>query len=284
VGTAATSAGACAPNLARILRTRDWLRFAVLPWAAIDGAALQAPGPTGTRLAVATACAGLALAYAYGLNTLADRGSDRSLTKNPLAGVGPLPADALLCVTLAGALALGASLWLGPLAIAATAASLAGATLYSVGPRCKALPVAGLLANTGIFVPLLGLAIRPPLPAGFALLATTFAVLLVQNQLLHELAERAEDAGAGDVTTARLLGERGTRRAVATLGVMGSGLALALAGVTPRAGIAMALCVAATVVGLRPGATARQRVQHRHFCMVGGAALFLCGLVIEATP
>lgn len=218
------------------------------------------------------AAAGAALGYAYAVNAIGDRTSDTRTEKNPLAGLGDVPPSAL-GVTLAAAVAsLGVSLPLGLFASACIATSLFAATVYSVGPRAKSYPVAGLVANTLIFVPLLFACGEQPSTLGG--IVPTFVALLVQNQLVHELSDADEDARGGDLTTARLLGPAGVRVACVLV-------AAAAAVYVWREGhdpvttsvAAIALCSGALCATLRDASRARRT--HRALSMLGGAAQFL---------
>src|SRR5262249_15234378 len=155
------------------------------------------------------AIAALLLSYAYGLNAISDRATDLDERKNPLLHVTDCRA-ALTVVLAAGGAALLLSLLFPPIVRAAAAISLASATVYSTGPRAKRVPVVGTLLNLGIFAPLLWLGRERPL----WIEVVAFAVLLLQNQLLHERADAAEDAAAGVHSTASALGERGTLIAI----------------------------------------------------------------------
>ncbi|UQA60136.1 UbiA family prenyltransferase [Polyangium aurulentum] len=261
-----------------MLRAPQWLHFAALPLAGLDRAAIGSIEGLG-RGALASAAASLALGYAYGVNALADRASDRSVEKNPLAGVERVPTVAHAVVAGAAAAAFAASLPLGARASLLTLASLAAGTAYSVGPRMKALPVLGLAFNTAIFTPLLGLALPSGAPPpAYAALFATFVGQLVQSQLLHEIADAAEDEAAEALTTARLLGPRWARACIAGTALVSAAAALALAprpvvGLCAAAGLA---CSAAAALSKLDPAEARRI--HKHVAAAGGALLFAVGL------
>jgi 4-hydroxybenzoate polyprenyltransferase len=262
-----------------VLRARQWIHFIVLPAAALDLAALGSTRGA-LRLALSVTTAALALGYAYGVNALADRGTDESSAKNPLAGASSVPAEVLAVVATTAGSAIAMSLILGPFALLLTLASLTAATFYSVGPRMKALPILGLVFNTGIFAPLLGLAISDQgAPASYGVLVSTFVALILQNQLLHESADAREDARGGVLTTARLLGPRGTKAAVLSIAAPGMTLAVALAP-TPSMAVAAgsAIALGSAAVGL-PGSPARARLAHRWLSAAGGVVLFIAGLL-----
>lgn len=265
----------------RVLRAPQWLHFAALPLAGLDRAALASPVAL-ARGALGVAAASLALAYAYGINAVADRESDASRVKNPLAGIARVPAEARAVVATTAVAALAASFPLGRPAIVLVLASLVAGTVYSVGPRMKARPILGALFNTAIFAPLLGLALpqgAPPPPA-FAALGATFVGLILQSQLLHEAADADEDAAGGALTTARLLGPRGTRALAVGLAAPFAALALALA---PRPAPALAWTAAAALAGGAAAALlerdfAAARRLHRRIAAAGGGLLFAVGL------
>lgn len=255
----------------RALRARQWLHFVPLPLAGVPAFGLvTGTCPLGPVLWACLAAA-LCLGWAYGLNALADRATDRSRRKNPLVGaaVGPwAAAPALLCGALAPAAA-GQSGGSG-----AAALSLAAGALYSVGPRLKRRPVVGSLVNAAIFAPLLAL-VGGPRPSGFWGISAVFAALLLQNQLVHERADEDEDRRAGAYTTARALGRAGVRRA---------GVALALAGALAALPGGLGWGWAAGASGLALGAwltgqadAARARRVHRWVAALAGAAMYALG-------
>lgn len=264
----------------RVLRAPQWLHFAALPLAGLDRAALASPAAL-ARGALAVAAASLALGYAYGINAVADRESDASPAKNPLAGVARVPAEARAVVATTAAAALAASLPLGRPATLLVLASLLAGTAYSVGPRMKARPVLGALFNTAIFAPLLGLALpegAPPPPA-FAALGATFVGLILQSQLLHEAADAAEDAAGGALTTARLLGPRGTRALAVGLAAPFAALAVALAPRPVVGWTAAAALAGGAAAALLERDFAGARRLHRRVAAAGGGLLFAAGLL-----
>lgn len=250
-----------------VLRAPQWAHFALLPLAAAER--------TSSLPVVATAVlAGAAsLAYAYALNAIADRATD-SKEKNPLAGRATVP-DAARGVTVAAAVvAVVAAAPLGAIALGLVGVSLFAGTIYSVGPRWKAVPVLGVVANTAIFAPLLGLVGHGP---RLGPLAAIFVGLLVQSQLLHELADAAEDARGGVRTTAQALGPRATRGAALGAGLLSAVVAVGLApsvGVRLAAGVA---AIAATVLAVSVAAPDRARALHRRAALATGAILLAAG-------
>jgi 4-hydroxybenzoate polyprenyltransferase len=181
---------------------------------------------------------------------------------------------AFLVVAVAAAFTAAAAL--GPAATVAVGLSLAAGAVYSTGPRAKAWPFVGVVTNAIIFVPLCSLLTdvtrtRPALP----LLLSCFATLLVQNQLVHELADAEEDRRRGDRTTAIVLGVGGTRLAIAVVSATGAALAWWVCPDWGSLTQATVLVAAATVVAVC-GDAARSRRRHRWLSLAGGAALWLC--------
>jgi 4-hydroxybenzoate polyprenyltransferase len=237
------------------LRPGQWAHFVVLP---------AAGGAGGARLALGAVAAAAALAFAYGVNAVADRATDRSRAKNPLAGVAAPGREVAVTLAACAAAAAAAGAALGPASLLWVAASLACGLAYSVGPRLKAVPVAGVVCNTGIFVPLLAVALPARPPEGTVVLIAAFVALIVQNQLLHELADAGEDADAGDRTTARVLGPTAARAVVAALPLVLVPLSL------PAAAVA-----AGAVAGVAVSGAAAARRAHRWVALVAGALLWL---------
>ena len=254
------------------LRVRQWLHFTVLPAAALGhGAAARGE----LEVARGALIAAFGLAYAYGLNAITDRATD-DRRKNPLSGDPSVPPAVAAAVVACGlvALALAAS---GSLVacVAALVCVLAG-TAYSAGPRLKAIPVVGTLTNVAIFAPLLAVGLgEAPRPAAFDALAWAFVASLLQNQLLHELADADEDRRASVVTTARLLGPRGTSAAVALLGLGGASGGALLSASAAQA-IAVVLLFGATTLAAfaRGWAPDARRRRHRWIGLTGGGVVF----------
>jgi len=201
----------------RALRAEQWAPFACLPLAALASPLREAP----LDAALAVLAAGASLSFAYGLNAAADASTDRSRRKNPLAGRrAPRGLRGVLVALVIASVCSAIPLGIG--AVLAACVSLAGGWLYSGRLRLKGWPVVGLLCNHAIFVPLLYLGPGGALDADARTMLTyAFVVLLTQNQLLHELADLPEDRRAGDITTARLLGDRSVRILCGLLGVVG---------------------------------------------------------------
>lgn len=262
------------PSAWSVLRVRQWLVFAPLPAAGIARVSDVGPSRFGAVLAAA-AVSGFALAYAYGINAIVDRHTDRDPGKNVLAGHDEVPPTVTASVATCGLAALAGAAAIGLHALEAIAISIAAGTVYSAGPRLKRFPLVGLLANVFIFAPLMFTALPAGgLPAGMRTLVPAFVVLLAQNQLLHEEADAAEDEQAGALMTAPWLGRAGARWALVALAA-----SLVAVGVVARSTAAAAVAVmgaAATLwvsLGARPAPVRRKA--HRYVAAAVGAALFL---------
>ncbi len=264
------------------LRAPQWLHFCVLPLAALDASALADEPIAWPRALLGCAIAAGCLAFAYGLNSVAERRSDHSTGKNPLVAAPELAPLAVFCALAAGLLALLLASGLGSWALLACGISLACGGAYSVGVQGKRVPVLGLLLNTGIFTPLTAVLLLPgKVPPSFVHETILFTLLLIQNQLVHELADIDEDREAGAWTTARLLGPRGTLRAA-----LGVGIAIPLASLWLAPSLALALlasvlALAATRIALAAEHdAARARVRHRWLALAGGALSWLAARVV----
>jgi 4-hydroxybenzoate polyprenyltransferase len=221
------------------------------------------------------------LAFGYLLNSMSDRHMDASVEKNPLAGGEPSPSHRLALAALLTA-ALGLSLT-GPWPVLAAAAICLGSgVVYSVGPRLKRIPVLGTLANTTNFAPLLWVGIAGSgAPSGMAKLTLAFTCLLLQNQLLHEAADRDEDRRGRVHTSVLVFGPRASAAAAALLG---AGAALSAAGTGALSGLAFGIApvfgaafpLALARFGEDARAMARTRIVHRACCVVTGALIFVC--------
>ena len=187
------------------------------------------------------------------------------------------PRSALAVVGTCFALAAAFSLALGTVGCLATTVSLLASTVYSVGPRLKALPGIGTLLNAVIFAPLLALGASSALPPGFGVLASSFGALLLQNQILHEQADLHEDAAAGTYTTARALGPRARSVIVGALAALGFAGACVWA---PSKASRVVACIvigagSAWAVGLGQGRVADCRRVHRWLSFAGGAMIYV---------
>lgn len=259
------------------LRTVQWLHFCVLPLAALGRADLLVL-PTGwLRTLLGCLVAAGCLAFAYGINAVAERHSDRSSSKNPLVAAPELAPLASACALAVALFALALAALLGPGAVLACGTSIVCGAAYSVGIAAKRLPVLGLLLNAGIFVPLTALLLRPDaIPPSWTHELAVFTLLLIQNQLIHELADYEEDRAAGARTTAHLLRRRGTVRAAV---LVGFAVPLASIGLAPTSGQALlssAIAAAATLIAFESRRDpSRARTVHRAIAFAGGALLWL---------
>jgi 4-hydroxybenzoate polyprenyltransferase len=285
VGPAAHTSWARGAAALRVLRVGQWRHFVVLPAASMphDAWAHQGSlhqGSVWLQLARGSVVAGLALAYSYGLNAVHDRATDRSTRKNPLAGVSLVTPETRALVWTCGALALVGAMPGGAVAVACVMTSLLAGAVYSAGPRLKAYPFLGTLLNVGIFLPLMGVAGAATLPD--PALPITFAALLLQNQLWHEREDLDEDRASGALTTAAVLGERGTAAAVIALGaagVIGAAVTCAGRGRWTEAAASTIACALASAVPLL-AAPEQRRAAHRCAAITGGALVYVAGLVV----
>jgi len=261
-------------------RVPQFAHFLLLPLAGYDPS--QPLGEATLSLGRGVLIAFCVLSFGYLLNGLSDRHMDASVEKNPLVGGDPAPSHRLaLGALLAAAAALSLA---GPWPVgAATAICLVSGVVYSVGPRLKRLPVLGTLANTTNFAPLLWVGIAGErAPLGMAPLTSAFTCLLLQNQLLHEAADRDEDRG-GHLRTSVLV--FGSRACAAAAAILGGGAALTAActaplswltwGIVPVFGAAFPLALARH--GEDGRRMARARRVHR-FCAVAVGALIFASL------
>jgi 4-hydroxybenzoate polyprenyltransferase len=262
------------------MRWRQWWYFTPLPlagWRADHH-------PLDRRWMAALVAAAGALGFAYGLNALCDREADLDARKNPLVGVASVPVGFRVGLVVLVAWALAWAQGAGGCSLRACALSLCFGWAYSAGPRLKRWAVVGSLCNLGIFVPLMWLG-----PHGDAtardVLATVFGGALLQNQLLHEQADDAEDRRAGVHTTAHWLGARRST----WLGVVLIWLGAALAGLGSRWSgahgpavwlIGLVACAGTVSVALPERTPAQHRQLHRTFTGWAGALLWL-GTVVE---
>jgi 4-hydroxybenzoate polyprenyltransferase len=216
------------------------------------------------------------LGFGYLVNASSDVEVDVDAKKNPLLDVDRRRHVPWLAAGLA-VVAMGLAL-LGPaVGWAATAICLASGVVYSVGPRLKAVPLVGTLANATNFVPLLWVGASvgdPPLARS---LAPVFAGLLLQSQLVHEAADAETDGRAKVRTTFVVLGRRGSAAVAALFGAMASmspvgGLA---ARVTIFGAYAVVVPLLFAVMATSPSRAAVLRRWHRWSGVAVGALLFL---------
>lgn len=254
----------------------------MLPFAA----AVQAREPFVLDLAVCLAAVVVAtgcLAFAYGINGVTDRGLDRAVSKNALAGAASVPREVTTLLVASAVVALGVASLLGFAALGLAACSLFAGFVYSAPPRLKRLPFIGTLANVAIFAPLPILATDLAVSRPVSVLEYVFVVLLMQNQLLHELSDVDEDARGGVRTTGAVLGTWGFRGSALVLGPLAAA-PLAMASIPPLScalGIGGVLAGAGFLAIVRRESAATHRVRHR-LCSLGcGMALF-CSLAVPA--
>lgn len=205
------------------LRVRHWAHFLVLPLAAFSPSSVEDP-LAALALVRGVAIAGSILAFGYLLNGITDRALDRDPSKNPLVGEPASPAHLQAVVVLAG-IALALALTGPPVVVAATLTTLIAGWAYSAGPRLKRFPLIGTVLNAACFAPLLFVGTRGATTPDAPLLALAFTALLLENQILHEGEDAAEDRDAGILTTYAILGPRG---AAAVMGLFGLGVAAAV--------------------------------------------------------
>jgi len=220
----------------RLYRVADWLHFLPLPLAG-----WLADRAGGTALAAGTAAWALALAFTSAINQAFDDRIDHG-AKNPVGrAFHRRRAVALSIAPAVGAIALlaiGSPRGLGPGVI-----MLVAAAVYSAPPRLKRVPVVGTVWNAVMGVP--GFFFAGGLAAGrlpLGPLVGLFALLLLVSQLLHEAADRDDDAGQV--------------RTIATEGGRRSAIAAALVLVLATPGLAWALAAGATHRGALSGACA----------------------------
>jgi 4-hydroxybenzoate polyprenyltransferase len=259
-----------------MLRFREWYHFLALPLAGIDPSLTANQNARAVARGVAVAFC--VLGFGYLVNAAGDIKSDFDARKNPLlAGEGALR-SAASAWALAGGLATAAVALAAcgsAIALGATLVSLASGTLYSIGPRLKAVPVAGTLANATNFAPLLWVGAAGADPSLARRLAPAFAGMLLQSQVLHEAADAAADARAGIRTTFLVLG-RGPSAVLAAL--FGALAAFGPpVGLPASAGLAVVYVLffplALALLASDPERAARLRAWHRWSGVVLGAAL-----------
>lgn len=256
---------------------REWLHFLLLPLAGVSLA--QVTASSAVRLGGATVVASLLWAGVYLVNSFSDIGID-GRSKNALVRAGPAAlnlAGATVPVLLVGAC--GAALLVGVVPAVAALVTAGVGVVYSVGPRLKRLPVLGTLSNVAIFAPglFLGATDGDSVARAWGL-AIPFAVLLIQNQLVHEVADADDDAEGRLLTTYRWSGRAGV---AALLGLSGVGGAIALlmrsSGV-PSIALLLLLPIPALLFVAWTDAralAARCRALHRRYALVVGALFWL---------
>jgi 4-hydroxybenzoate polyprenyltransferase len=267
-----------------LVRVRQWVHLLPLPVAGYDFG--RSPWANLTPMSRGLAVTFCVLAFGYLLNAVADRDMDLDRRKNPLSEAGNnadrflLPL--LLLAGLALALAATGSAWV----VACAAVSLLSGTLYSVGPRLKAVPYVGTFTNLTNFVPLLFVGSLHPLTSPRLLtLAACFGALLLQNQLIHEAADAPEDRHGGLQTTFLRAGARGT----AILAMLCGAVALAATVWAMQQGVLPAwmaphalpyVVIFPALVYLRGDSPAQMRTTRtwQRWCAAASGALLFMGL------
>ncbi|MBI5608383.1 MAG: UbiA family prenyltransferase [Deltaproteobacteria bacterium] len=255
------------------VRARQWWYFLVLPAAGIAPAQWR-PLHFGTLLDVVHGAAVVAgcLAFAYGVNGLTERHTDLDPRKNPW--IGQTPAKGALELLTGVALATLAIALTGSVkAMLAAAVSLAAGAVYSLGPRAKRKRLVGTGLNVLIFAPLLLVAPSAVASARSIGWAAAFSALLLQNQLVHEQVDDAEDRAAGAQSTAAWLGPKRTEIALLALGLTAVGAAW-LWFAAPVASVLTGTALAATGAVLTGRAPLPRRTWQRGIAAVGGGLAF----------
>jgi len=263
-------------------RVGRWVHFLVLPLAAFDPQGIGDGALLAAARGVASAFA--LLAFGFLLNSVADREMDLDARKNPFiaggAAIDRRVRAALAALAAASLLLALAAPW--PAQVA-TVVCLLFAWTYSMGPRLKRIPLVGSLANVGNFGPLLFVGMHgAALPPRFGAVAVSFSAVLLQNQLIHEAGDAAEDRRGALRTTWLTLGPAWTAALTAALGlgaaaaaawVAGPGLASAAALAT-GAVFGLAFPAALAWRGRQAEVAARLRLAHRGAAVLFGAALY----------
>ncbi|MFN7953579.1 MAG: UbiA family prenyltransferase [bacterium] len=259
-----------------VLRARQWAHFVLAPAIPLVGELARHPVDAARAYAPAAGVAALCLGYAYGLNAIADRHDDVSASKNPLVRVTRVPPAVAVAVAGCAVAAVVLAAAAPRVHVLPAVLSVFWASLYSVGPRLKRLPLLSTITNCGIFAPLAFLIGDWATAPHFGLLLATFVTLQTQAQLIHEVADRDEDLHAAVHSTAVTWGGRTTLVAAAWLG-LAVAVAFLAAGPSsaPRWLAAITVSAAALVLhGGRPADAARLRIRHRRLALGLAALLF----------
>lgn len=257
-----------------MLRPAQWWHFALLPAASLRPDQLAHPAFALLSLLQGSLIAALSLAFAYGINAIHDRATDRSTAKNPLAGSAIVAPETRALVWASGALAVGVATAAGPRAAMCGLISVLVGAAYSAAPRLKSYPLLGTSLNVGIFLPLMWVA-APGAPR--RVLPVTFTALLLQNQLWHEREDEEEDRAAGVQTTAALLGERGTAAASCAIGAAGAAAVLLSGASLAEAAAACVACAVGSAAPLAAGPSSRRAI-HRAASIACGAVVFAAAM------
>jgi len=264
--------------VAGAVRLMDWIHFLALPLLSA-GAWPFAVGP----VVLAVLAAACILGFAFGYN----QWKDENLAALPEAelvaatGMGSRAWRTTLVVCVVGGLACAALVNVE--SAGAAAFSLVWGWLYSGGPRVKRWPVVGTIANVAIFAPLALLGSGTSEPAARFWFVLCFALLLVENQLIHEAAHADDDRRGGVQTTTVRFGHRVSGLLAVAMG-LGAAASLAVLADGNRwvLGTAVAMAVMALLLLVsvrhfrRPDRARRLRLAHRWaaFCLGGAAWAF----------
>lgn len=259
----------------RAMRAPHWWYFTPLPLAALAGES-RADADLLIRCLGSMSVTALCLAYAYGLNGIADRAMDHNAAKNSLAGLAGVPREAALLVGACAVAALVVAATLSPIALLGTSVSLVAGTLYSSLLRLKRLPGIGTIVNVLIFAPLPLLAVSGRPSPEVMFLTYCFWVLITQNQILHEVSDADEDEAAGVRTTGVVVGPAGVRIMALLFGPLAALILWQFsASATVRAAAALGVCGGAAILALCNRERARPlRFRHRVYSLAVGATLF----------
>lgn len=265
-------------QLAVGVRARQWWYFLVLPAAGIP---LEHWRPlqlaTVLDLAHGAVVAAGCLAFAYGVNGLTERHTDLDPRKNPW--IGQTPATGALELLTGLAVVTAAVALIGSVrAMLAAAVSLAAGAVYSLGPRGKRQLLVGTGLNVFIFAPLLLVAPSAAVSHRGLGWTTAFAALLLQNQLVHEQVDDAEDRAAGALSTAAWLGPDRTQIAIVVMGLAAVAAAW-LWFATPVASFLTWTALATTGAALLRRPPLQRRRWQRGLAAVGGALAFATELL-----
>lgn len=260
-------------------RFSSWWYFLPLPLASYPlDQGVRAWGLAASGVALGAAC----LAVAYFVNNLADRMVDRDPVKNPCIGFEATEGWLLYAALVSAAALLGGFMVNGTVGFAVAISVLAG-WMYSHTGRLKQYPVLGTLANLGIFTPLCLLCSQGDAVQPYTIsLMVVASILVLQNQLLHEMMDANEDRGRV-MTTFLWCGRGPTLGALVVLGAF----LLAWLATHLHPTFTGLLCLATFVVTevLAPWQAARHtqdaesmrqvRVRIRTLGAVGGVLLYL---------
>lgn len=259
--------------LRRLCRIQDWLHFLPLVLLSAGSWPFRA-----TPLIASVVCAAIGLTFAAAVNQLRDEGWDSVPPEVFWAHCG-LSRETFRwtlqgLVLLGGGVAFSVNVTTG----LAYLVMIASGWAYSAGPRWKRLPVVGTLMNALIFAPLAFFGDGAADPSALAAFTGAFTLLLLQNQLLHEVAHAPADRRDGIRTTAVVFGTGIAKVLSAFLGVAAAvvlvhfGVDRAAVGV-----VAPALGIALVSVALPKISSDSQRYSASTFRLAHRWAAFLLG-------